>query len=164
MTHTYWPGERRSRSFFQLQKKPKSTKLSAQTGELYKAAVVVRDRENYHICACSVDVTTQRSVPAVLAKNREEKDIKRTGLTVLREMASTHSMQLISSWQEEGMSSHFFSNALWPQMIHLYQEVFGKEQNLIWMSELYWYSHHETCLKVQLSQISMFLPEKADHP
>lgn len=64
--------------------------------------------------------------------------MKRTGLTVLREMASTHSMQIISSWQEEGISSHFLSNALWPHMIHLYQEVCDKEQNLIWMSELYW--------------------------
>lgn len=63
--------------------------------------------------------------------------MKRTGLTVLSEMASTHSMQLISSWQEEGTSSHFLSNELLPQMIHLYQEICGEEQNLIWMSELY---------------------------
>lgn len=43
------------------------------------------------ICTYSVDAGTQKSVPAVLDKNEEAKDMKRTGLTMLREMASTHS-------------------------------------------------------------------------
>ena len=59
---------------------------------LQKQLAVVRDGDNYHICAPSVDATTQKSAPAVLAKNKETKDMKRTGLTVLRGMASTHSM------------------------------------------------------------------------
>lgn len=86
--------------------------------------------------------------------------MRRTGLTVLREMASTHSMQLISSSQEEGTSSHFLSNALWPQMVHLYQELCGKKQNLIRISELYWYSHHETYPKVQLSKLVCFCQKR----
>lgn len=40
----------------------------------------------------SLDAATQKSVLAVLAKNKESKDTERTGLTILREMASTHSM------------------------------------------------------------------------
>lgn len=66
--------------------------ISIHTWALQKQLSVVRDGEKYHIHAHSVDATTQKSVPAVLANNKEAKDMKRTGLTVLREMASTHSM------------------------------------------------------------------------
>lgn len=59
---------------------------------LQKQLAVVRDGEKYHICAYSVDAATQKSVPAVLDKNEEARAIERAGLTVLREMASTHSM------------------------------------------------------------------------
>lgn len=137
MTHAYWPGERAVVYFFSFKRNPNPQNSQHRQVSSTETAGAVRDRENYHICACSVDATTQKSVPAVLAKKKEEKDMKRTGLTVLSEMASTHSMQLISSWQEEGTSSHFLSNGLLPQMIHLYQEICGEEQNLIWMSELY---------------------------